>query len=353
MSEKSEQPTEEPTARRWEKAFEEGQLAFSSELIGGLIILAAMFFFWFGSKWFFDALLNSLRQRLTFFEPMISHPNSLVLAIRQNVEQVGLVCLGFMLPLMVVILLGGVLQTRFNLSSKPLNLDWKKISPQSGLKRIFSTRSLNRGLISIAKATAVILAGYFISVARWRQISLSGMSTFGQLIQVGAELLMLIGFATAVLLVVIGALDLAFQIWKQKKDLMMTKQEVREENKDSEGDPQIRARIRKLQSELARKKVVQEVPKATVVITNPTHYAVALRFEPGESGAPVVIAKGSDHLAKQIIRVAKEHGIAVVERKPVARFLYAHVKVGREIPVELYRVVAEILNFIKRAEQAA
>ncbi len=353
MSEKSEQPTEEPTARRWEKAFEEGQLAFSSELIGGLIVLAAMFFFWFGSKWFFDALLNSLRQRLTFFEPMISHPNSLVLAIRQNVEQVGLVCLGFMLPLVVVTLLGGVLQTRFNLSSKPLNLDWKKISPQSGFKRIFSTRSLNRGLISIAKATAVILAGYFIAVARWRQISHSGMGTFGQLIQVGAELLMLIGFATAVLLVVIGALDLAFQIWKQKKDLMMTKQEVREENKDSEGDPQIRARIRKLQSELARKKVVQEVPKATVVITNPTHYAVALRFEPGESGAPVVIAKGSDHLAKQIIRVAKEHGIAVVERKPVARFLYAHVKVGREIPVELYRVVAEILNFIKRAEQAA
>jgi flagellar biosynthetic protein FlhB len=284
---------------------------------------------------------------------MISHPNSVVLAIRRNVEQVGMVCIGLMLPLLVVTLLGGVLQTRFNFSLKPLNLDWKKISPQSGFKRIFSTRSLNRGLISIAKASAIILAGYFISVARWNQVSHSGMNTFGHLILAGTDLLLLIGFATAVLLVVIGIMDLAFQIWKQKKDLMMTKQEIRDENKDTEGDPQVRARIRKLQSELARKKVVQEVPKATVVITNPTHYAVALRFQPGETSAPVVIAKGSDHLAKQIIRVAQEHGIAVVERKPVARFLYANVKVGGEIPVELYQTVAEILNFIKRAQHAA
>jgi len=353
MDEKSEQPTEEPTARKWEKAFEEGQLAFSTELIGGLIVLAAMLFFLGGGKWFFDAILTSIRERLTFFEPMISHPDSLVLAIRRNVEQVGLVCFGFMLPLVVVSILGGVLQTRFNISTKPLALDWKKISPQSGLKRIFSTRSLNRGLMSIAKATAIVLAGYYITIARLKQVANSGMSTYSNLISIGAELLLVIGFATAILLVVIGAMDLAFQIWKQKKDLMMTKQELREENKDTEGDPQIRARIRKLQTEMARKKVVQEVPKATVVITNPTHYAVALRFEPGESSAPVVIAKGSDHLAKQIIRVAKENGIAVIERKPVARFLYANVKVGREIPVELYQAVAEILNFIKRAEQVA
>lgn len=353
MSEKSDQPTEEPTARKWEKAFEEGQLAFSTELIGGLIVMAAMLFFLGGGKWFFDAILHSIRERLTFFEPMISNSDSVIMAIRRSVEQVGFVCIGLMLPLVVVAMLGGVLQTRFNFSTKPLNLDWKKISPQSGLKRIFSTRALNRGLVSIAKATAIVLVAYYLTIGRMDQISLSGMSTYGELIGTGAELLLLIGFATAVLLVVIGAIDLAFQIWKQKKDLMMTKQEVREEHKDNEGDPQVRARIRKLQSEVASKRVVQEVPRASVVITNPTHFAVALRFVPGESSAPIVIAKGADHLAQQIIRVAKENGVAVVERKPVARFLYAHVKVGREIPAELYQAVAEILNFIRRAERAA
>ena len=352
-SEKSGQPTEEPTARRWEKAFQEGQLAFSTELIGGLIILAAMLFFSGMGRWFFDAILNSIRERMTFFEPMISHPNSLVLAIRRNVQQVGTVCMGLMLPLILVTILTGVLQTRFNLTFKPLALDWKKISPQSGLKRVFSTRSLNRGLMSIAKSAAIVVSAYYLTVARLDELTFAGTKTFGQMIGIGSNLLLRIGFATAILLVVIGLGDLAFQIWKKKKELMMTKQEVKEENKDTEGDPQIKARIRKIQTEMARKKIVQEVPKATVVITNPTHFAVALRFEAGKSNAPIVIAKGRDHLAMQIIEVAKKHGIAVVERKPVARFLYANVDVGREIPVELYRAVAEILNFIRRAERAA
>lgn len=353
MSEKNDQPTEEPTARKWEKAFEDGQLAFSTELVGGLIILMAMLFFLGLGKWFFDAILNSIRERLTFFEPMISHPDSLVLAIRRNVQQVGWVCMGLMLPLAAITILSGVLQTRFNLTTKPLALNWGKISPQSGFKRIFSTRSLNRGLMSIAKSAAIVAAAYYLTVARMEEVTFSGNCTFGEMLMIGADLLLAIGLATAILLVVIGVVDLGFQIWKQKQDLMMTKQEVRDEHKDTDGDPQIRARIRKLRSELASKNIIQEVPKATVVITNPTHFAVALRFKPGESNAPVVIAKGADHLAKQIIRVAKENGVAVIERKPIARFLYAHVKVGREIPTELYQAVAEILNFIRRAERAA
>jgi len=353
MSERNDHPSEEPTARRWEKSFEDGQLAFSSELIGGLITLVAMLFFLGLGKWFFDAILNSIRERLTFFDPMISHPDSILLAFRHNVEQVGLVCLGLMFPLAVVTVLAGTLQTRFNLTTKPLEPKWNNMSLKSGLKRIFSTRSLNRGLLSIAKSAAIIAAAYFITVGRINQISISGTRTYGEMLLIGADLILAIGLATAILLVVLGVLDLAFQKWKQKQDLMMTKQEVRDEQKDTDGDPQIKARIRKLQNELARKQVVQQVPRASVVITNPTHYAVALRYEPGESAAPTVIAKGSDHLAKQIIRIAKENGVAVVERKPLARFLYANVKVGREIPFELYQAVAEILNFIRRAGKVA
>ena len=331
MSEKNGDPTEEPTARRWEKAFEDGQLAFSTELMGGLIVLVAMLFFLGMGRWFFDAILLSIRQRLTFFDPMISHPDTILAAVRQNIQDVGWACLALMLPLAGVSILAGTLQTRFNLSTKPLELKWNKASPIAGIKRIFSTRALNRGAIAIAKAAAIVAAAYYITQSRFEEVTLSGSHTYGQMLIIGAELILAIGFATAILMVVIGLVDLAFQIWKQKKDLMMTKQEVRDENKDNDGDPQIKARIRKLQSELAGKRIAQEVPKANVVITNPTHFAVALRYEPGVSAAPIVIAKGADHLAFQIIRIAKENGVAVVERKPVARFLYANVKVGGEI----------------------
>lgn len=353
MAERTTQPTHEPTPRRWEKASEDGELAFSSELIGGLIVLVAMFFFWGLGQWFFDSLLTSIRERLTYFEPMIVHPDTVLLAMRRNLEQVGIVCISLMMSVVAITVLAGTLQTRFNLSFKPLELKWNKINPQNGLKRIFSTRSLNRGLISIAKTAAIVAASYYITVGRSVEISQAGMKTYGEMLGVGASLILTIGFTTAILMVVIGLADLGFQMWKHKKDLMMTTQEVKDENKDTVGDPQIKARIRRLQNELAKKQVVQEVPKASVVITNPTHYAVALKYDPLVSTAPIVIAKGSDYLAKQIIEVAKEHGVAVVERKPIARFLYANVKVGGEIPYELYQSVAEILNFIHELDRAA
>jgi flagellar biosynthetic protein FlhB len=353
MAERTNQPTQEPTPRRWEKAFEDGEIAFSSELIGGLIVLFAMFFFLGMGSWFFDSLATTIRERMTFFEPMIVQPKSVLLAMRRNLEQVGLACLGLMMTVAVATVVAGALQTRFNVTFKPLELKWNRISPQNGLKKIFSTRSLNRGLISIAKTVAIVVASYYVTIGRSTEIAQAGMRTYGGMLGTGASLILSIGFTTAILMVVIGLADLGFQIWKHRKDLMMTTQEVKDENKENIGDPQIKARIRRLQNELSRKRVVQEVPKATVVITNPTHYAVALKYDPLVSRAPVVIAKGSDYLARQIIEVAKEHGVAVVERKPVARFLYANVKVGSEIPYELYQSVAEILNFIRELNRAA
>lgn len=353
MSEKSDQPTEEPTARRLAKALEDGQIAFSTELIGGLVVLVAVLFFFGMGRWFFEAIMTSLRERLTFFDSMIQSPENILLAMRRGMTEMGMACLGLMIPLMLIIVLSGTLQTRFNISMKPMEWKLDKMSPMKGFKRIFSTRALMKGFVSISKATAIIVSAWIISIARMKQLALSGTGTYGDMINTGSDLILTIGFSTAFLLIFIGAIDLGFQIWKQNKDLMMTRQEVNEEGKESEGDPMIKARIRKLQSEMAKKRVIQEVPNASVIITNPTHFAVALRYEQGETSAPVVIAKGSDYLAKQIIRVAREHGIAVVERKPVARFLYAHTKVGQEIPQQLFGVVAEILNFVNSTKRAA
>lgn len=353
MSERTGQPTEEPTQRRWEKAFEDGQLAFSTELIGGLIVLGAIIFFMITGTWFFGVILNTFRETLTRLNPMIEEPRSVVIAIRQNFLNVGYALMGLMLPLALITVVAGTLQTRFNLSAKPLELKWNKISPQSGLKRLFSTRSLNRGGISLLKAAAVVAAAYYITISHINDISISGMGSYEQLLWIGADIILQIGIVTAILMVVVGGLDLAFQIWKQHQDLMMTKQEVRDEHKDVDGDPQIKARIRKIQNEMSQKRLAHDVPKASVVITNPTHFAVALRYDPSESSAPIVVAKGGDNLARQIIKIAKENGVAVVERKPIARFLYANVKVGHEIPYELYQAVAEILNYIRRMGQSA
>lgn len=353
MSERTGQPTEEPTQRRWEQAYEEGQLAFSSELVGGLVVLAGILFFMLSGKWFFTQLLVTLQETLTHFDPMIEFPNTIVKAVHRQVMKVGVACLALMLPTALLAIVAGTMQTRFNISTKALAFKWSNMSPMSGLKRLFSTRSLNRGAISSLKAIAIIAAAYYITNSEMETISGAGLTSYAEMLSIGCRIVLRISIVAALLMVVVGVADLAFQIWKQRQDLLMTKQEVRDEQKDVEGDPQIKARIRKIQSEMSQQKIAQDVPKASVVITNPTHFAVALQYDPSQSKAPIVIAKGADHLAKKIIKIAKANGVAVVERKPVARFLYANVKVGREIPFELYQAVAEILNYIRRMNLAA
>lgn len=351
MSERNGQPTEQPTQRRQEQAAKDGQIAYSMELVGGLIILAAIVFFMQLGTWFFSTILNSVRESLTFFDPMIEHPETTLLAFRQQMVNIGVTCMTLMASLALIAVMIGALQTQFNLSTKPLNANWGKLSPKNGLKRVFSTRSLNNGGISIIKSVAIVAAAYWVTASNIGVISAAGMGSFAAMLSVGTGIILQIGMVTALMMVAVGIGDLTFQIWKQNQDLLMTKQEVRDEQKEVDGDPHVNARIRKLRNEMSKQRVAQEVPKATVIVTNPTHFAVALRYVPSESPAPIVVAKGSDHLAKRIINIGKASGISVVERKPVARFLYANVKVGQEIPLELYEAVAEILNYIQKLKR--
>jgi len=347
------QKTEDPTTRRLEKALEEGQIAFSSELLSGLILLVGLLFFFIAGRWFFQILQEVLRERLYFMQPMISYPETILLAIRRNLIQIGWACLGIIAPLITVILVGSFLQTRFNLSTKPLALKWNKLSPLQGLKRIFSTRAINRGLVAVAKAVSLVLAAYLLVQSRLDVVASAGMSNLDYGIAVGSQLILTIGLLAAILMVAVGVADYGFQWWKQRQELKMTLQEVRDENKEMEGDPQIKARIRRVASEMSKKRMMQAVPRATVIVTNPTHYAVALKYDAEQAAAPVVVAKGVDHLALQMIKVGKEHGVAVVERRSVARFLYSHVSVGQEIPFEMFQAVAEILTFIRQIDQQA
>ncbi|HMP79286.1 MAG TPA: flagellar biosynthesis protein FlhB [Pirellulaceae bacterium] len=347
------QKTEEPTPRRLEKALEEGQIAFSSELLSGLTLLAGVVFFLVFGAWFMSVLKGIVRERLTFFEPMMLYPESILLAIRRDVGQAALALGALIVPITVVILASAFLQTRFNLTTKPLRLNWKKLSPMTGMKRLFSMRAVVKGLVSLAKAACIVAAAVWLTRSQLGDVAASGQSTLEQAVTIGGSLVLAIGLLASALMVFVGLGDYGFQWWKQRQELRMTNQELRDEFKEMDGDPQIKARIKRVANELSKKRMINAVPTATVVVTNPTHFAVALRYEPDQTPAPVVVAKGADYLAQQIIAKAKEHSVAIVERKDVARYLYANVKVGQEIPYELFQAVAEILSFIRRLEQSA
>ena len=349
----SDQKTEDPTAHRLRKALEDGQLAFSSELTSGLAVLAGVvFFLWFG-KWFFDTIMKNIHERMTDFRPMIEDQHMILRAIKLDVTKIGTLGFVFMGVVMTVGLLVSFLQTRFNISFKPLELKWNKLDPIAGIKRVFSLRALMRGGVAIAKTTAICVAVWFLTAPKFARLADSPFWTIEAVVAMGVQLILNIGIVTAILMVVIGAIDYGFQYWKRLQDLKMTKQEVKDEYKNVEGDPMIKARIRRLQNERAKQRTIQEVPDATVLITNPTHFAVALKYDPEEHSAPVVTAKGQDLLALKMIEIAKANDVPVVERKPLARFMYAHVEVGQSIPPELFQSVAEILNYIRSAGRAA
>lgn len=342
------QKTEQATPHRISKAFEEGQIGFSADLIGGLMLALGACYFWFVGEWMFGSLGDAIRERVTYFHPMIENPLTISDVISEDVMKIGMVCLGLMLPLFIVALLGGALQTNFNVTFKAMTLKWEKLSVPSGFKKIFSISSVVRGAFSIGKASIIVGILYYIGRSQLDAMESVSFTTFHSMMFVMCKILLLASIAIAATMAVLGVADLAFQKWKQSQDLMMSIQDIKDEHKENEGDPMVKARIKRLQAEMGRNRMLADVPKASVIITNPTHFAVAVQYDRETMEAPIVLAKGADHLAKKIISIAKENGVPIVERKPVARFLYANTKIGNTIPYELYQAVAEIINYVNR-----
>jgi flagellar biosynthesis protein FlhB len=257
-------------------------------------------------------------------------------------------------PLFLVGLLVGYGQVGFQVAPKAVRLDPSRLSPVKGFGRIFSARSAMRTLSALLK---VVLIGAAMSTVVWSSISevstMVGNDLGPSLVATGTIVLRA---AVAALIVVfaLGLFDLVFQRSQHDKDLRMSRKELKEEHRNSEGDPHLRARIRQVQRELASRRMTTDVPNATVVVTNPTHYAVALRYEPdGAPGAaPVVVAKGVDHVARRIKEVAREHGVICFEDVPLARALHAQAEIGQEIPQDLYAAVASVLAYVYRVRGA-
>ena len=257
-------------------------------------------------------------------------------------------------PIMLVAAVSAVVatmyQTKMLVATELLKPKFSKLNPLSGLKRLFSLHSLINALKGVLKITVLMVIIYltledlFLESSKYMHTDLT--AAIAHLFDVAMGMVIRIAIA----FVVLAAADYMYQRWDYEQKLMMTKEEVKEEYKQIEGDPKIKARIRDVQRQRARARMIQQVPQADVVIRNPTHYAVALRYKPETDNAPIVLALGADELAMRIVRVAEENGVPTLENPPLARALYAEAELNREIPPSLYNAVAEVLVFIFRLD---
>jgi flagellar biosynthetic protein FlhB len=260
-----------------------------------------------------------------------------------------------LLPVAGIIMLAGLaanlLQVGVRVTPAALEFKWNRLDPVGGVKRFFQKRvffELIKNLLKVGIITA--LAGLVINHL-WPEMLTTASRPLSAALDIGRSGYVALMLVLLAFLAVLAVIDWFFQRQQHEQQLKMSKQEVKEEHKEVEGDPQIRARIRAQQMEMARKRMLADVPRADVVITNPTHLAVALKYESGQS-APVVLAKGADHVAQTIRDVARKSRVPVIENKPVARALYAEVEVGQPIPESLFQAVAEILAYVYRLKKA-
>ena len=341
--------TEPATSKKLDDVRKEGQVAKSKELISAVSLLALFVLIKVYIGIVGEKLLKVFQDFYNTFDKIISSsatglPMNLSLeAVKQMLISIVLIAAPFLIVAVIIAFLLNVLQQKWMVTAKPLQPKASKISPLSGFKRIFSVKQLVELLKAIAMMAVIGVVAYQTIKDKLPLIlTFYNIPLYTAIAAVG-NILVDMGIRVSAVFLIIGFADFIFQRHKFKTDNMMTKQEVKDEFKNSEGDPQVKGQVKRRMMEISRRRMMEALPEADVVITNPTHFAVALKYEPNSGKAPVVIAKGADYLAFQIKDKAKEYHIEIVENKPLARILYHNVDIGMEIPPELYQVVAEIL----------
>lgn len=336
--------TEEPTAKRKQDALKKGQVGRSTEINAAFVLLAGFFALKMLGG---DAVEEIMNYSIYIFGNLNFDVNEET--IMQLFISIVILLAKTSIPLMVLIMIIGlamnIAQVGFNFSTEKLSFNPGRLNPISGFGRIFSKRSLVELVKSIIKILIIGTLVYMnLSEELFQMPKLIYTDLFAGLGLV-SEIVFNLAFKIIGLFMVMAVLDLLYQKWQHNQDLKMTKQEVKEEFKQQEGDPQIKSRIRQKQRQMAMSRMMQEVPKADVIITNPTHFAVALKYEAGMT-SPVVLAKGQDLVAQKIKEIARENRVPIVENKPLARAIYAAVEVGGNIPQELFKAVAEVLAYV-------
>lgn len=349
--------TEEPTSKKREDVRKKGQVAKSTELNNAITLIVMFIAFRFLGLYIGEGFMNIMKYIFTTFPDYVKPVNGQI-TIREFTTLLTSVMLRMLLLLLPVFAIGvtvaftvNLVQVKWKVSFEPMKPKFDKLNPVSGFKRFFSVKKLIDLALSIAKIALI-----FIVVYNYLKDSYALLSLFYDLpvfdaVGVVCKIVMDLGLRISLIYLFLAFLDYIYQRYKFHKDIMMTKQEVKDEMKNSEGDPQIKGKIRQKMMEVSRRRMMQAVPQADVVITNPTHFAVALKYDTEMADAPIVVAKGQDFLAQKIKDEAREANVEIVENKPLARMLYHNVEVGEVIPPELYQAVAEVLAFVYNARQ--
>ncbi len=351
MAQTTQDKSEAPTSKRLQEARRKGQVAKSRDLTSVGVLVTGGVAIYLSRNY----VLSSFRRVIEYTWSKGSFTHPAIFASPGFFVKIILSVLLMMAPPILAMTATAVLLNLsqlkgFMVSFEAMNTSFGNIDPISGFQRMFSIRSLTELIKSILKMAIVSYAVYSVLWPEKGALAqLTWQNVPGFLSFTGMLALKLM-FRAAGLMLLMSFLDFYYQKWQTKKDLMMTKQEIKEEHKQSEGNPQIKSKIRFLQRSLARQRMLGKVPKASVIITNPTHFAVALRYEQGMQ-APVVVAKGVDFLARKIIEAGRKHGVSIVRSPPLARALYKQVKLDETIPTELYRAVAKILAYIYQQKQ--
>ncbi|MEW6542370.1 MAG: flagellar biosynthesis protein FlhB [Nitrospirota bacterium] len=354
MAERDDTRTEQATAKRKAESRKKGQVPVSREVPTAAVLLGGIGLLWLLSGPAAAGLLDVMRRWLSLATEQGGRQSVTADLFQDLLLTFAVDTLSLSLPFIACVTAIGaasyVAQTGFLWNSEGLQMDPGRLNPVAGLGRFFSLRAVVELLKSILKISVIAWAG-FAAV----QDDLPGLPGLVQYdlwgaLSVTVWLAFKVALAIALTVAVLSAADYAYQRFEWERSLRMSKQEIKQEQRETEGDPLLRARVRSLQREMARNRMMAAVPKADVVITNPTHLAVALRYDQASMAAPVVVAKGAGYVAQRIKDVANEHGVTVIENQLVARSLYKLVEIGQEIPSDLYRAVAEILALVYRAK---
>ncbi len=348
----SQEKTEQPTPKKLREAREKGQIPRSKELNSMTIMVAGAIGLLFMGSYIIGSLSGLMTSGFSLSRVEIQDTASIIIRFENAIYDAFIGLLPFLSLMVIVAILTPLMLGGWSFSLDQISFKGERLDPIAGIKRIFSAR----GLMELVKALAKFLVVSVIAVIfMWTnadEFLHLGREPFYQGLTHAAWLFGYAFLVMSLALLLIAAIDVPFQLWDHSNKLKMTMQEVRDEMKETEGRPEVKSRIRGLQQEMAQRRMMQDVPDADVIITNPTHYAVALKYDPETMAVPVVVAMGKDLIALKIREIGQASGVEIFEAPPLARALFAHSKLGQEIPGQLYYAVAQVLAFIFQLKNA-
>ncbi len=340
--------TEEPTDKKLSKARDDGQVTQSQEIKSWASFFAAAIFVVFLGPVFAESILSPIVKFISLGYQIPVDKNSLSVLFSQLLADMGIRVLPLLFAFMITAVMSGVIQTGLIWAPKKIQPKLSNISLQKGVKKIVSMRSVMELVKTVFKMTLVGAVAVAVVMPIFQDVEVLPAYDVFHILELMYKIAVIVLIGVTALMSLIAGMDYAYQRYSFMQKMKMTQQEVKDEHKQSEGDPQVKAKIRQLRMERARQRMMQSVPTADVIVTNPTHYACALEYKQEMMMAPKLVAKGMDDLAMRIRRVGEENDVPIVENPPLARALYATVEIDEEIPAEHYAAVAEVIGYVMR-----